>query len=125
MQDTERIGARITDPFTSWEAAAEVDVTKRETEIGLALFSLKRATTEDIADYLSMTYNRQEIPSSVSPRMKPMERKGLVLATADTQYSRQGRRNRVYVLTTRGQHWCKDLIFKQRHPVSSAEQESD
>lgn len=67
--------ARYSDPDTSWEAAAKVPVSEREARV---LGALKAAgasglTTHEIEDVTGLA------AGTVTPRMKPLEEKGLVV----------------------------------------------
>src|SRR5579859_4550185 len=69
-----RAFARATDPDTARAAAASIDVTRLE---GLILDKLRRysapgATTFELAEVLGLEV------ISVSPRMKPLQKKGLI-----------------------------------------------
>jgi len=67
--------ARNTDPETSHIAAACVDVTKREAEVIETMKAHGNLTAPEIAQHLGISRD------SVSPRMKPLVRKGRVIAT--------------------------------------------
>ncbi len=68
--------ARSSDPDTSKDAAARVNVSKRERQVLDALKSLgDKATTREIADRSGVEL------LTVSPRLKPLEAKGLVRRT--------------------------------------------
>jgi hypothetical protein len=67
--------ARNTDPPTSHEAAASVDVTRRERAVEETLRALGRANTKEIARAMGVPRD------SVSPRMGPLVKKGRVRAT--------------------------------------------
>ena len=109
-------GARLTDPEESFLAAAAVNRPKREFQVALALFNLKEGTTEDIADWLSARYGRSEIPSNVSPRIKPMEDKGLIIRTTRTKVTRQGRQSKIFALTPKGEDFVRDTLFNLENP---------
>jgi hypothetical protein len=98
-------GYRITDPETSKAAFENVCIPQREQDVLDALMSLGGSgADEEIADVLSAVYSRQEIPSNVSPRIKPLMRKGLVERASYKHKSRQGQMCRVSKLTLEGQH---------------------
>jgi predicted ArsR family transcriptional regulator len=83
--------ARATDPSTSYEAAASIDVTRLE---GVILDMLKRysapgATTFELAEALGIEV------ISVSPRMKPLQEKGLV---RDTGFRARGVSGRLQII---------------------------
>jgi len=92
--------ARNSDPNPSHLAAANVKATKREREVESALVQLGgRGTTEDIIDSLNQMFEgREEIPSNVSGRMRPMQRKGIVRDSGQVKRSRQREENTVYEL---------------------------
>ena len=94
--------ARNTDPATSTEAAASVNVSEREMQVLDALFALTEGTNEGIADWLANYYARPEIPSNVSPRIKPLRDRGLVEYAGYTKKSRQGSMCKVWRLTEVG-----------------------
>lgn len=67
--------ARATDPETSHEAAERVRESRLEESTLGALLVLAGHTTQGIADYLKVPRD------SISPRMAPLERRGLVRRT--------------------------------------------
>ena len=68
--------ARATDPETSHDAAARVDVTRRESQVMDALVALDgQATSREIA------YKAGVDKWSISPRLKPLEEKGYIRRT--------------------------------------------
>lgn len=68
--------ARRTDPGTSHVAAARVDVPKAERQVLNALATLGgKGINNEIAEVLDLRVN------ATSPRMKPLEKKGLVRRT--------------------------------------------
>lgn len=72
--------ARRTDPDTSHQAAASVDVTHREQQVLDALAAHPGGlTTKEMADVTGVDR------LSLSPRMKPLELKGLVIRTEETR----------------------------------------
>jgi predicted ArsR family transcriptional regulator len=84
---------RCTDPCTSIEAAVSLNVPHLEAVIFSWLS--KRAgsggTSEEIAEAL-------QLPRvTVSPRMKPLERKGLVQASEQRRYGQSGRAQIVWL----------------------------
>jgi len=82
--------ARKTDPETSHEAAASVKVPPLERKILSAITALGDATSLEVSDYLG-------IPRvTISPRFKPMGRKGLIRRTGETRFSDTGRRSEVW-----------------------------
>lgn len=98
-------GYRITDPQTSKDAFDRVCIPQREQDVLDALMTLGgMGSDEQIADVLAEVYSRPEIPSNVSPRIRPLERKGLVERSSLKQESRQGQMCRVSKLTLKGQH---------------------
>ena len=75
--------SRSGDPATSRDAASAVNVRQREAEVLAALTGLGgEATTTEIAEFGGLD------KWSVSPRMKPLEGKGLVERT-DKRHNRQ------------------------------------
>lgn len=92
--------ARNSDPDTSHDAAREVNVPDREAEVMEALKRLGGSgSSEDIADELNRMFpGRNEIPSNVSPRIKPLVLKNLVEFCGRKKQSRQGRTNRIWEL---------------------------
>lgn len=64
--------ARNTDPDTSHEAAERVDANYSERIVLLALKSIGQATVKEISRYAGIH------EWTISPRMKPLEEKGLV-----------------------------------------------
>jgi hypothetical protein len=97
FDSTAYLPARSHDPETSREAAASVDVTKREAEVLAALKDLGgKATVEQIADHLAIVNEREELGSNISPRIKPLCRKGKVEFSGEFGVSRQGKRQRVW-----------------------------
>lgn len=75
--------ARHTDPETSHDAADSVPATKLEAKILAVLKGIARpgATTEELAQLTQLSL------VTVSPRMKPMQRKHLVV---DSGFRRRG-----------------------------------
>lgn len=72
--------ARRTDPDTSHEAAATVDVTHREQQVLDALAGAPGGlTTKEMEPVTGVDR------LSLSPRMKPLELKGLVVRTDETR----------------------------------------
>lgn len=84
---------RKNDPITSVEAAMSVDVNAREKLVyeWLRANGLFGATAEEIAAGLGLERD------SVSPRLKPMEKKGLVTATAQRRPGKSGKNQRVWI----------------------------
>ena len=77
--------ARRSDPLTSHEAAARVDVQSAERQVLQCLRALGgKAINNEIAEHLGCRVNAS------SPRMRPLEKKGLVRRTKE-------RRNRQIV----------------------------
>lgn len=75
--------ARRTDPDTSHQAAVSVDVQRAEKQVLCCLRSLGgKAINNEIAEFLGVRVNAS------SPRMKPLEKKGLVRRT-DERRNRQ------------------------------------
>jgi DNA-binding MarR family transcriptional regulator len=75
--EVESAKARRSDPETSKEAAAKVNVTKRERQVLYYLRTRGPSTTKEIADcYLASR-------DSFSPRMKSLEERGLIIRTAE------------------------------------------
>ena len=110
---TEVPGYRITDPGTSAEAFKKVCVPQREQDVLDALLTLGgMGSTEEIADLLSDVYKRDESPSNLSPRIRPLIRKGLVEETAMRRKSRQGRLCTVWALTLEGQHRSRQFTVQ-------------
>lgn len=83
--------ARNTDPDTSHDAAATVDTTEME---ALVLAAIQRFPHGCIADDIE-----RELPQlrawSISPRIKPLIKKGLVLDTGERRRAKSGRGQRV------------------------------
>lgn len=88
----ERGAYRSTDPDTSAEAANETDATRLQGLVLGALGNLGPSTTEQLADHLQLAV------ITVSPRMKPLETKGLVERTEDRRPGRSGRMQIVWAL---------------------------
>lgn len=108
-------GYRITDPETSRDAFNNVCIPQREQDVLDALMSLGGSgSDEQIADVLSHVYSRQEIPSNVSPRIKPLMRKGLVEKVSYKVKSRQGQMCRVSKLTLEGQHLATAFRYEMK-----------
>jgi predicted ArsR family transcriptional regulator len=83
--------ARSTDPSTSFEAAASVDVTRLE---GVILDKLKRyappgATSYELAEALGLSL------VTVSPRLRPLQKKGLV---RDSGFRARGESGRLQII---------------------------
>ena len=96
--------ARTYDPQTSKDAANGVNVKGRQLEFMKALAAMPdgEGITEDVTDRINHMYGRQEIPSNLSPRCKPLRRKGLVVDTGRKKRSRQGELNSIWKLTPEG-----------------------
>jgi DNA-binding transcriptional ArsR family regulator len=73
-------GVRYTDPSTSHDAAASIDVTKNENTVYRAVLSQGRhgATWDELVELTTMP--RQ----SISPRLKPLREKGLLIVPVDS-----------------------------------------
>jgi DNA-binding MarR family transcriptional regulator len=71
--------ARNTDPATSHEAAASVPVQDLELKVLAALVLRGPSSSHDIADYIGVPL------VSVSPRMAPLEARGLVTRAGRTE----------------------------------------
>lgn len=83
--------ARTSDPSTSHDAAASVHSTSLEAKIldKLKSYAAPGATTYELAAALALSL------VSVSPRMKPMQKKGLV---RDTGYRARGASGRQQII---------------------------
>lgn len=83
--------ARSTDPSTSFEAAASVNVTELERVIldKLKRYKLPGATAYELADALGLSW------VSVSPRMRPLAKKHLVV---DTGFRARGASGRHHII---------------------------
>jgi hypothetical protein len=103
---------RSSDPPTSEEAAASVDVNEREFDVLLALFNLGRGTNEEICWWLNFEFNREGIPSNISPRIKPLRNKGMVVYV-DKKKGSQGVSVSIWSLTTHGTMFVKDRLFER------------
>lgn len=69
--------AHKSDPDTSHEAARSVNVPELESRVLQAIVVLSGATSKEVAAYLEIS------PWSVSPRFRPLERKGLIEKTGE------------------------------------------
>lgn len=67
--------ARHTDPQSSHDAARSVDTTTLEQLVMLALEELGGGTSASVSEHLDLDR------VSISPRFKPLERKGLIRRT--------------------------------------------
>jgi DNA-binding MarR family transcriptional regulator len=87
--------ARATDPGTSHEAAAKVDVTTTEAKVleVIRLFP-EGAIADDIAKWSGLR------DGSVTPRLKPLVLKGWIEPTGETRPGLSGRRQQVYRMVT-------------------------
>jgi DNA-binding MarR family transcriptional regulator len=90
---SEQAHARSTDPETSHAAAASVDCPPLDRKLhdGLKLLGSYGATSEELADQLNLRL------VSVSPRLRPMERRGLVRETEERRPGASGRLQIVWV----------------------------
>lgn len=85
--------ARNTDPETSHNAASKVDTSKLEGAVHEAL-AKRSMTAEEVADYLHLPLQ------SVSPRFRPLERKGFIRRTKLRRLSHSGHPRIVWELVT-------------------------
>lgn len=87
----ERGAARNTDPQTSHEAAASVDATRLEAKVLAAInVAIDGLTSTEAAQVLNIP------PWSISPRFRPLARKGLIHDTGMTRIGATGRRHIVW-----------------------------
>jgi DNA-binding MarR family transcriptional regulator len=73
FDDADAGAARYTDPATSHEAAASISATQLESLVLAELSRRGPGTTEQLAARMEMSL------VTVSPRMKPLESKGLIV----------------------------------------------
>lgn len=89
----EKARARVSDPQTSHEAAQSITAVLPRLE-AIVLGALKQhrggMTSEEIADHLGMDR------VTVSPRLKPLERKELIARTGEKRVGRSGRKGEVW-----------------------------
>ncbi len=109
LDDVPEARSRISDPETSKEAGRAVNATHRELEVMKALARLGEDSSEGIADWFNEKYGRMEVSSNVSPRIRPLIRKGLVEDTGQTKTSRQERENAIWKLTPLGWSLLKTI----------------
>ena len=83
--------ARHTDPHTSHEAARSIQVTDLESVVLGALRALGPSTSHEVAEYTGLDL------VTVSPRFKPLEKKGLVKRKLEGFDAEKGR----YIYQTR------------------------
>ncbi len=95
--------ARRSDPPTSHAAALGVNVTQRQAEVlrALAHFYVEGAIAEEICDYSCKPWN------SVTPRLRPLQRQGLVRENGRKKAS-TGRMQIVWIITEDGLDWLAD-----------------
>ncbi len=86
--------ARSSDPITSHEAAQSIRPTNLEQVVldGLRLCG-NGATSDELAEKMRMDRD------SVSPRMRPLQKKGFVRLTDQTRVGKSGRRQVVWITT--------------------------
>jgi DNA-binding MarR family transcriptional regulator len=87
--------ARRTDPETSHEAAALVNVTKAEAKVLLAL-RRENGTWDEITARTGMR------AGTVSPRFRPLREKGLIRQTGEVRPGESGAKQTVWDLTADG-----------------------
>jgi DNA-binding MarR family transcriptional regulator len=94
--------SRNGDPSTSSQAAASVNATQAEGDVlQVLLMAAKPLNTHQIADLSGRAYG------SITPRMKPLEGKGLI---SYSEVSGMGRKCRPYTLTEEGKRYTKKLL---------------
>lgn len=83
--------ARRSDPATARDAAASVDVSKQQ-EMILHYLDWKPGTTGEIAEYYDLPRD------SISPRIRPLVDKGLVIDSGERRAGPSGRKAIVWKL---------------------------
>jgi hypothetical protein len=98
MVNTNRGLARDTDPVTSHNAAASVNATRLEAMVYQAVhsFGADGAIAEEIKLRLNMDYN------SVTPRIRPLINKGLLI---NTEWQRKASTNRGQMIVIAKPFW--------------------
>lgn len=90
-QQHETGAARNTDPQTSHEAAASVDATRLEAKVvGAIGAAADGLTITETAEILNIS------PWSISPRFKPLVRKGLIHDSGEKRVGATGRKHIVW-----------------------------
>lgn len=87
--------ARRTDPETSHASARKLDVSRVEKQMASALGAHGPGSSEDVTDWTGLPL------VTVSPRLKPMERKGVVYRKGK-KVNRSGRTAIVWALSSSG-----------------------
>lgn len=108
MADDEGFGrARHTDPQTSQDAAAQVDVNGRQKAVLDAVVAAGTASSWDVAEIIHLRTGGIEVPSNCSPRLRELQDKGFVKVVGKRK-SPMGRSVQVYAVTGAGlEFWLK------------------
>lgn len=107
--------SRSTDPETSREAAYVVNVNKTESLVLRALYDKGSRTWDEVTEITGLR------SSSVSPRFKPLRRKGLIVESGDTRKGESGRMQTVWKITEDGEAHVRSLLEAGKIPPYPAD----
>ena len=104
MVNTNRGGVRDSDPWTSHVAASSIDASKLESMVYQVIWRYGKdgCISDQVRDDLHMDNN------SVTPRFRPLTRKGLIIDTGYARIAQSNRPQTVWVAKQFSDEWMED-----------------